>query len=94
MTLGQLVMNACIAAEKADRSPGGGLKETIMGLVMRMKGGEMPPREMIAKFQRGRYITVKKENGKVKTGELPFRYWLKPLYAPTYKENYQKHRAL
>ena len=94
ITLGQLVMHACIAAENADQASGGGLKKAIMGLVMKMKGGEMPPPEMLAKFQRGHYITVKKENGTMKTGVLPFRYWLKPPFAPTYEENYQRHCAL
>ena len=48
----------------------------------------------MAKFQRGHYITVRRESGRAKTGALTFRYWLKPPYAPTYEEDCQKHCAL
>jgi hypothetical protein len=92
ITLGQLVMNACIVAEKA--SPKGRLKQKMADLVMRIKGGRRPPPDMLVRMMRGYYITVRRENGEVKTGKRPFRYWLKPPYAPTYEENYKKHCAL
>jgi succinate dehydrogenase/fumarate reductase flavoprotein subunit len=38
-----------------------------------------------------KYITVKLEGEKIKSGELPLNYWLLPPYAPTYRENYEKH---
>jgi hypothetical protein len=47
--------------------------------------------EVMANFRRGHYITVREENGGVKTGKLPHKYWLKPPYAPTYEENYKRH---
>lgn len=99
ITVGQLVMNACIAAQKADQSSEGGLKQGIMGLLMwinslKGEGSEMPPPEVMAKFRRGHYITVRRENGGVKTGKLPFKYWLKPPNSPTYEENYKRHCGL
>ena len=41
-----------------------------------------------------KFVTVRQENGQVKTGELPFDYWLLPPNAPTYEENYREHGAL
>ena len=41
-----------------------------------------------------KFMTVRQENGQVKTGELPFDYWLLPPNAPTYEENYREHGAL
>jgi succinate dehydrogenase/fumarate reductase flavoprotein subunit len=38
-----------------------------------------------------KYMTIRQENGKIKTGDLPLNYWLLPPNAPSYKENYQKH---
>ncbi len=92
ITVSQLVMHACIAAEKTAQAENG-LKKKIMNLMMRLKGVDMPP-GMLAKIQRGHYITVRKENGQVKTGQLPFKYWLEPPYASSYEENYQEHCAL
>ena len=92
ITVGKLVMHACIAAEKATTK--GRLKQGIMEMVMRVKGGRKPPPGMLARMMRGYYITVRRENGEVKTGKRPFRYWLKPPYSPTYEENYKKHCAL
>lgn len=39
-------------------------------------------------------ITTRLENGEVKVGELPLKYWLMPPNAPTYKENYEQHCGL
>ncbi len=41
-----------------------------------------------------KYLTIKSENGQTVYGELPLNYWLKPPYAPTYAENYEKHCSL
>lgn len=41
-----------------------------------------------------KFITVKMEKGDVKTGSLPLNYWLLPPYAPTYEENYEKHKGI
>lgn len=41
-----------------------------------------------------KFITIRLEDGTVKTGDLPFNYWLLPPYAPTYKENYDRHSGL
>jgi len=41
-----------------------------------------------------KFVTIKRENGKVKAGELPFNFWLLPPYAPTYQENYKQHCEL
>jgi succinate dehydrogenase/fumarate reductase flavoprotein subunit len=35
--------------------------------------------------------TIMLEKGKVRAGERPARWWLKPPYASTYGENYRKH---
>ncbi len=37
-------------------------------------------------------VTVKQERGKPVIGEHPFKYWLLPPYAPTYRENYEEHK--
>jgi len=39
-------------------------------------------------------ITIRQENGSLKVGELPMRYWLLPPYAPSCEENYRKHCEL
>jgi len=39
-------------------------------------------------------ITMKLKSGGIEAGEMPVDYWLKPPYAPTYRENYEKHCAL
>lgn len=41
-----------------------------------------------------KFVTIRQQNGKVKVGELPFKYWLKSPNAATYEENYQKHCGL
>ncbi len=39
-----------------------------------------------------KFVTLKQADGKVVAGEKPFRYWLLPPYAPTYRENYEEHK--
>jgi len=39
-------------------------------------------------------VTTRLENGVVKVGEKPFRYWLQSPNAPSYSENYEKHCGL
>jgi succinate dehydrogenase/fumarate reductase flavoprotein subunit len=41
-----------------------------------------------------KYVTLWLEDNVVKTGELARDYWLKPPYAPTYRENYEAHSGL
>jgi hypothetical protein len=41
-----------------------------------------------------KYMTIRKDNGGVKIGELPLNYWLLAPNAPTYEENYRKHCEL
>jgi hypothetical protein len=41
-----------------------------------------------------KYMTIRQENGQIKTGDLPLNYWLLPPNAPTYEENYRKHSEL
>ena len=41
-----------------------------------------------------KFLTIRLENGTIKTGDLPFNYWLLPPNAPLYEENYRKHSNL
>ena len=41
-----------------------------------------------------KYVTLRLEDGIVKTGELPRDYWLLPPYAASYRENYEAHSGL
>lgn len=41
-----------------------------------------------------KYVTIMQRNGEINIGELPLNYWLLPPYAPTYRENYEKHCSL
>ena len=41
-----------------------------------------------------KYMTIRQENGQIKTGDLPLNYWLLPPNAPGYEENYRKHCEL
>lgn len=38
-----------------------------------------------------KWLTIKLENGEVKTALHPIDFWLRPPYAPTYRENYESH---
>ncbi|MEM2454720.1 MAG: FAD-binding protein [candidate division WOR-3 bacterium] len=39
-----------------------------------------------------KFITMRLDNGRVEYGELPIRFYLRPPFAPTYKENYEKFK--
>ena len=41
-----------------------------------------------------KYMTIRQENGRIITGDLPLNYWLLPPNAPAYEENYRKHCEL
>ncbi len=42
-----------------------------------------------------KFVTVEMDgDGEVQTGELSFKYWLEPPYAPSYEENYEQHSGL
>lgn len=53
----------------------------------RLDNKDIDPREY------EKYITTTMVDGKIVTGEVPLDYYLKPPYAPTYKENYEKYSA-
>jgi len=78
LTVGEIIMHACLARKASSRYLN----------FKRLDYLEMDPPEW------NKFITVKLENGKVKIGELPPRFWLKPPNAPTYEENYKLHCGL
>jgi hypothetical protein len=39
-------------------------------------------------------VTIRQEDGAVKTRDLPWDYWRRPPYAPSYAENYAAHCGL
>jgi succinate dehydrogenase/fumarate reductase flavoprotein subunit len=76
--VGEIVMHACLNR-----------KASCAALdFKRIDYPEMDPPEW------RKLITMKLNNGNIEVGERPVDYWLQPPYAPTYKENYEKHCAL
>lgn len=37
-----------------------------------------------------KFLTIRQQSGEIKTGELPFEYWLRPPYSGVYEENYRR----
>jgi succinate dehydrogenase/fumarate reductase flavoprotein subunit len=78
ITVGEIVMHASLA-RKASNS--------ILDF-KRLDFPEMDPPEW------NKFVTIKLADGNINVGELHLNYWLLPPYAPTYKENYEKHCGL
>jgi succinate dehydrogenase/fumarate reductase flavoprotein subunit len=74
-TVGEAIMEAS-RARQASSAPLG---------FRRLDYREMDPPEW------NKFLTIRQENGTVKTGSLPFNYWLLPPNAPSYEENYGRH---
>jgi succinate dehydrogenase/fumarate reductase flavoprotein subunit len=77
-TVSEVIIQACLA-RKASSKPLD---------FKRLDYPQMDPPEW------NKFITIRQENGKVKTGELPLNFWILPPNAPTYEENYRKHCEL
>jgi hypothetical protein len=73
--VGEVIIHACLARKAS--SPRLGLQ--------RMDYPQTDPPDKEA------YMTIKLENGEVKTGDLPINYWLQPPFKPTLAENYEEH---
>jgi succinate dehydrogenase/fumarate reductase flavoprotein subunit len=78
ITVGQMVLHACLA-RKASNS--------FLGF-KRLDYPALNPPEW------NKFVTLRQENGAVKAGERPLRWWLKPPYYSTYEENYKKHSGV
>jgi len=75
MTIGEIIMQASLARKASSQ---------LLDF-KRLDYPEVDPPEW------NKIVTIRQENGSVKVGELPMRYWLLPPYAPTCEENYRKH---
>jgi succinate dehydrogenase/fumarate reductase flavoprotein subunit len=78
LTVGEIMMHASLARKASSQFLD----------FKRMDYPQMDPPEW------EKFLTIKMEQGDVKAGELPLKYWLLPPYAPTYEENYEKHSGL
>jgi succinate dehydrogenase/fumarate reductase flavoprotein subunit len=78
ITVGEMIIQASLA-RKASCS--------LLGF-KRLDYPQMDPPEW------HKLITLRLENGSVKVGDRPMRWWLKAPYASTYEENYKMHSGL
>ncbi|MFC2038276.1 FAD-dependent oxidoreductase [Chloroflexota bacterium] len=78
ITISEIIINACLARKASSRR---------LGFKRIDYPRTDPPRW-------NKYITVKLENGEVKTGQLTIDYWVSPPYESTHRENYEKHCGL
>ncbi len=78
ITVGEMIMQASLARKASSRSL----------QFQRIDYPEVDPPEW------KQFLTIKQEDGDVKVGKRPYNYWLLPPYAPSYKENYDKHCGL
>jgi succinate dehydrogenase/fumarate reductase flavoprotein subunit len=78
ITVGEIIMQASLAREASCN---------VLEF-NRLDYPEMDPPEW------NKFVTIKRDNGDIKVGGLPFNYYLLPPYAPTCEENYEKHCGL
>jgi succinate dehydrogenase/fumarate reductase flavoprotein subunit len=78
MTVGEIIMQASLARKAS----------SLLLDFKRLDYPEVDPAEW------HKIVTIRMENGGIKVGELPLKYWLLPPYAPNCKENYRKHCEL
>jgi len=78
LNVGEVIIHACLARKASSRPLG----------FSRLDYPQMDPPEW------NRFMTIRQENGDIKTGDLPFNYWLLPPHSPSYEENYRKHSGL
>ncbi len=78
MTVGEIIMQASLARKASS---------TLLDF-KRLDYPEVDPPEW------NKIVTIRKENGRIKTGDLPLRYWLLLPNAASCEENYRKHCEL
>ena len=78
LTVGEIIIHASLAREASSSA-------------LMFSRIDYPKRD---KPEWNKFVTIRKENGEVKVGELPLDYWKLPPYAPTYEENYNLHADL
>ena len=75
LTVGEIILHACLAREASSHDLN----------FLRLDYPEMDPPEWT------KFVTVRLQEDEVQVGERPAQYWLEPPYAPTYRENYERH---
>ncbi len=79
ITVGEMILHASLARKASSRQFD----------FYRLDYPEVDPPEW------DKYVSIRLEqDGSVAYGDLPFRYWLKAPFAPTYEENYDQCSAL
>ncbi|MFC2014951.1 FAD-dependent oxidoreductase [Chloroflexota bacterium] len=78
LTISEMILHACLARKASNRHLN----------FKRIDYPETDPPEW------NKFITIKMENNRIQTGELPIDYWLQPPYTPVYKDNYDLHSGL
>lgn len=78
LTVGQMIMHASLGRKASSAACD----------FQRVDYPEVDPPEW------DKYVTIKLEDGEVKTGERPCDYWLREPFASSYEENYAAHCGL
>lgn len=78
LNVDEVIINACLARKASSRPLN----------FMRLDYPQADPPEW------KKYLTIRQEDGKIKTGERPLEYWLQSPNYSSYKNNYQKHADL
>jgi len=78
ITMGEIVMNASLVRKASSQ---------VLDFY-RLDYPKMDPPEW------QKLLPIRLENNKIMVRELPLDFHIKPPYAPTYEENYQRHCAL